>query len=212
MKNKVFSQLAGRHQRVNRDLTKPRRRLQRERHKTIDLISKTTTRHLHHAFLYIYLPSLHNYDQILSLLGNRNGKALNSTISVRTWARSALSSSSQNPLLFSNRANWDNREKNENEAKSVFKRCFHRRRRCRIARYGNVKKTIGLMSKTTTLHVHHPFLYVSLQSLHNYDVKWPNFKFTWERERQGDKFYHLCLNSGAVDPSLQLQTKFSSFK
>ena len=25
---------------------------------------------------------------------------------------------------------------------------------------GNVKKTIGLMSKTTTLHVHHAFLYI----------------------------------------------------
>ena len=75
----------------------------------------------------------------------------------------------------------------------------------------NVKKAIGLMSKTTTLHVHHAFLYISLPSLHNYDVKWPNFKFTWERERQGDKFYHLGLNSGAV-PSLQLQPKFLSFK
>ena len=39
---------------------------------------------------------------------------------------------------------------------------------------GNVKKAIGLMSKTTTLHVHHAFLYISLQSLHNYDVKWKN--------------------------------------
>ena len=29
----------------------------------------------------------------------------------------------------------------------------------------------------------------------------------WKRERQGDKFYHLCQNSGAV-PSLQLQPKF----
>ena len=38
-----------------------------------------------------------------------------------------------------------------------------------------------------------------------------NFKSTWERERQGDKFYHLCQNSGKV-PSLQLQTKFPSFK
>ena len=65
----------------------------------------------------------------------------------------------------------------------------------------NIKKMIGLMSKTTTLHVHHAFLYISLLSLHNYDVKWPNFKFIWERERQGDKFYHLCLNSGAVPPS-----------
>ena len=35
----------------------------------------------------------------------------------------------------------------------------------------NVKKAIGLMSKTTILHVHHAFLYISLQSLHNYDVK-----------------------------------------
>ena len=32
-------------------------------------------------------------DQILSLLGNGNGKAINSTISVRTWARSTLFSS-----------------------------------------------------------------------------------------------------------------------
>ena len=35
----------------------------------------------------------------------------------------------------------------------------------------NVKIAIGLMSKTTTLHVHHAFLYISLLSLHNYDVK-----------------------------------------
>ena len=65
--------------------------------------------------------------------------------------------------------------------------------------------------KKTTAHVHHAFLYISLLSLHNYDVKWPNFKFTWERERQGDEFYHLCQNTGAV-PSLQLQPKFPSFK
>ena len=67
------------------------------------------------------------------------------------------------------------------------------------------------MSKTTTLHLHHAFLYISLQSLHNYDVKWPNFMFTWERERQGDKLYNLCQNWGAV-PSLQLQPKFPSLK
>ena len=50
----------------------------------------------------------------------------------------------------------------------------------------------------------HAFLYISLLSLHNQDASWPNFKFTWERKRQGDKFYHLCQNSGAV-PSLQLR-------
>ena len=41
----------------------------------------------------------------------------------------------------------------------------------------NVKRAIGLMSKTT-LHVHHTLLYISLLSLHNYDVNLTNFKFT----------------------------------
>ena len=36
---------------------------------------------------------------------------------------------------------------------------------------GNVKKAISLVSKTTTLHVHHDFLYISLPSLHDYYVK-----------------------------------------
>ena len=42
----------------------------------------------------------------------------------------------------------------------------------------NGKKAIGLdmTSKTTTLHVHHAFLYISLPSLHDYNVKLPNFK------------------------------------
>ena len=42
---------------------------------------------------------------------------------------------------------------------------------------GNGRKAIGLVSN-------------------DYDVKWPNFKFFWGWERQGDKFYHLCLNLG----------------
>ena len=32
----------------------------------------------------------------------------------------------------------------------------------------NVKKTIGLISKTTTLHVHHAFLYISLKFYFSY--------------------------------------------
>ena len=72
---------------------------------------------------------------------------------------------------------------------------------------GNVKKTIGLKNEQNN----NAFLYISLHSLHNYDVKWPNFKFTWEREQQGDKFYHLCPNLSAF-PSLQLQPKSPSFK
>ena len=77
-------------------------------------------------------------------------------------------------------------------------------------KFTNVKKAIGLMSKTTSLHVHHAFLYIPLPSLHNYDVKWPNFMFTWELERQADKFYHIRLNLGAVSFH-QFQPKFPSF-
>ena len=35
----------------------------------------------------------------------------------------------------------------------------------------SVKKAMGLMSKTTRLQVNHAFLFISLLSLHNYDVK-----------------------------------------
>ena len=33
------------------------------------------------------------------------------------------------------------------------------------------KKAIGLISKTTTLHVHHAFLYISLPSSHEHNVE-----------------------------------------
>ena len=79
----------------------------------------------------------------------------------------------------------------------------------KLRRRRQLQKAIGLVSKTTILHEHHAFLYISLPSLHDYDVKWPNFKVFWEQERQGDKFCHLCLNSGAA-PSLQLYYKFPS--
>ena len=48
-----------------RDFKIQRRRRQQERQKkkkTIGLISKTTTLHVHYAFLYISLPALHDYD------------------------------------------------------------------------------------------------------------------------------------------------------
>ena len=47
-----------------------------------------------------------------------------------------------------------------------------------------VKKAIGLLRKTTTLHVHHDFLYISLLSLHDYDVKMPNYKFYVQGRKQ----------------------------
>ena len=47
----------------------------------------------------------------------------------------------------------------------------------------DVKKAIRLLRKTTTLHVHHAFLYISLPSLHDYDVKMPNCKFYGGRKQ-----------------------------
>ena len=47
----------------------------------------------------------------------------------------------------------------------------------------DVKKAIGLLRKTTTLHLHHAFLYISLPSLHDYDVKMPNCKFYGGRKQ-----------------------------
>ena len=51
------------------------------------------------------------------------------------------------------------------------------------------QKTIGLISKTTTSHVHHTFLYISFPFLHDYDVKMPNFAFYGERKQATTKFY-----------------------
>jgi len=39
----------------------------------------------------------------------------------------------------------------------------------------NVKRSIDFEGKTTSLHVHRTFLYISLPFLHDYDVKLPNF-------------------------------------
>ena len=52
----------------------------------------------------------------------------------------------------------------------------------------NVKKK-GLIIKTTTLHVHETFFYISLPFLHDYDVKMPNFAFYGERKQETKKFY-----------------------
>ena len=47
----------------------------------------------------------------------------------------------------------------------------------------DVNKAIGWLRKTTTLHVHHAFLHISLPSLHDYDVKMPNCKFYGGRKQ-----------------------------
>ena len=53
----------------------------------------------------------------------------------------------------------------------------------------DVKKTIGFISKTIALHVHHTFLYISFPFLHDYDVKMPNFVFYGGRKQATTKLY-----------------------
>ena len=57
----------------------------------------------------------------------------------------------------------------------------------------NVKKAIGLLSKTTSLHA---FLYISLALLHDYDVKMPSFTFYEGRKQATTKFSFSKLECG----------------
>ena len=56
---------------------------------------------------------------------------------------------------------------------------------------GDATKAIGLISKRTILQVHHAFLYISLPSLHDYDVKMPNFTLTEEVHKRRRNFLSL---------------------
>ena len=54
----------------------------------------------------------------------------------------------------------------------------------------NVKKTIALISKPTTSHVHRTFFCTYLSPfLHDYDMKMPNFVFYGRRKQATTKFY-----------------------
>jgi len=62
------------------------------------------------------------------------------------------------------------------------------------------KKAISWQGKTTTLHVLHAFLYISLLSLHDYHVKMPNFAFCEVRKQAITKFsLILFMNLDMVD-------------
>ena len=121
----------------SRDLTKPRRRRQRDRQKAIGLISKTTNLHVHHAFLYISLPFLHNHGvkwpifEFTWVYGN--GKTIDSTIFVWTRVRSPLFVSKINSLLLSNWATWIMAKWSERMLILFFPSdVFYGRRLCRI--------------------------------------------------------------------------------
>ena len=59
----------------------------------------------------------------------------------------------------------------------------------RRGQQGERQKTIGLISKTTTSHVHHTFLYISFPFLHDYDAKMSYFAFYGGRKQATTKFY-----------------------
>ena len=81
------------------------------------------------------------------------------------------------------------------------------------------QKQIGLIiSKTTILHVHHTFLYSSLTSLHDYDMKMPNFTMYRGSTQATTKFpfsfwtwiYRVCKFYWWVEPVWLLLHKFWS--
>ena len=52
----------------------------------------------------------------------------------------------------------------------------------------NVQKAIVLLSKTTSLHVHHAFLYIFLPLPHDCDVKMSSFTFYGGRKQVTTNF------------------------
>ena len=72
----------------------------------------------------------------------------------------------------------------------------------------NGKKGIGLISKLTTLHVHHITLCVP--SLHDYEVRAPNFTFCGGREHKATtSFFFSCTLTQSF--RIQLQTNLPTF-
>ena len=57
----------------------------------------------------------------------------------------------------------------------------------------HVKKETCLLRKTTNLHVHHAFMYIFSLSLHDYDVKMPNFRFLGERIKKAMTNFSFSL-------------------
>ena len=67
-----------------------------------------------------------------------------------------------------------------------------------------VKLAIASQGKTTTLHVHHAFLYISLPSTARLPVKMPNFTFCEGRKQAMTKFIlSMNLDTGLIEIQLQ---------
>ena len=77
----------------------------------------------------------------------------------------------------------------------------------RIQRRGQQRdrqKKIDLISKTTTLHLHNTFFYISCPFLHDYDVKMPNFASYVGRKQATTNFISLSeIECGPLKFSLR---------
>ena len=100
----------------NRDLTKLRRRRQRKRQQ-----SNKFNEQNNNSARACTTTTWHDHWEILSWLENGNGKAINFTFFIWNRTRSHLFSS----------MTWYKAEKVVKDAKSIFQRRFHWRRRCR---------------------------------------------------------------------------------
>ena len=70
----------------------------------------------------------------------------------------------------------------------------------------NGKKKKVYIDKTTTLQVHHAFLYISLPSLHDHNVKIPNFTFGGGLEDKTTTLFFFSWTS--IQPArVELQKK-----
>ena len=56
---------------------------------------------------------------------------------------------------------------------------------------GDDKQAIGLIVKTTILHVYHAFLCISLPPLHDYEMKMPSFMSTEEVHKGRPNFLYF---------------------
>ena len=57
------------------------------------------------------------------------------------------------------------------------------------------KKHVGLIGKTTGLHIQQTFFYISLTSLHEGHMKFPQGTFKGERKHTTNGFFFLLLNT-----------------
>ena len=127
--------------------------------KAIGLITKTTIFHLHHAFLYISLPSLHDYDMKMPNFKFYRGSTQATTkfplsLSLWTWIWSlGIQLQEGSPIHLKKLVTWGNRDEDWKNANSLFQRRFRYRRRPRILRslINNEKRTRTVVLSSTAL-------------------------------------------------------------